>query len=100
MAVGRALGTVVVTVHGNLGPEGSPLLATLLTDLIDGQGNRAVAVDLAQAVVGQEALPVFIGAARQADRRGTRLILKALPGEAHAALRSRGLLELVEVQPR
>lgn len=47
MAVGRHMRTVIVTLHGNLDLSASVLLAGVPRDLIDGQGNMAVVVDLA-----------------------------------------------------
>lgn len=99
LVVGRALGTVVVTIDGQLNLESSQLLESLLTDLIEGQGNLAVAVDLARATIEPEALSLFVEAARRAGLHGTKLVLKALPDDAHDALRSVGLSELVEVLP-
>jgi hypothetical protein len=49
VVVGRYQGTVMVTVHGELDPPKVAHLRLLLTDLIEGQGNVAVIVDLQQA---------------------------------------------------
>src|SRR5687768_9691404 len=46
LAISRALGTVVVTVHGRLDGTASRQLDGVLTDLIDGQGNLDVVADL------------------------------------------------------
>lgn len=99
IAVGRTLGTVVVTVEGELTGDGCRLLERLLVDLIEGQGNLAVAIDLARATVEPEALVLFIAAARRASRRGSKVILKALPSDASEAVRSGGLSRLVEAFP-
>jgi len=100
LVVGRGLGTVVVTVKGELDLAGCELLQGVLTDLIEGQGNLTVAVDLGRAMVEPEAVMVFIDAARQAHRRGTKFILKEPPTDTHQALQSGGFDELVEVLPR
>jgi len=100
LVVGRDLGTVVVTVDGELSLASCQLLETVLTDLIEGQGNVAVAVDLATAIVEPNALMVFVDAARQARRRGTRFLLKEPSPDTHQALESAGYGELVEVLPR
>lgn len=100
LAVGRAPGTVVVTVDGALDLEGSELLARVLTDLIEGQGNLAVAVDLGKAVVDPTAVRVFAEAATRASKRGTRFILEKPPVETHEALQAGGYGDLVEVLPR
>lgn len=99
IAVGRTLGTVVVTVEGELTGDGCRLLERLLVDLIEGQGNLAVAIDLARATVEPEALVLFISAARRASRRGSKVILKALPSDASEAMRSGGLSQLVDAFP-
>lgn len=99
LVVGRALGTVVVTVDGELNLESCQLLESLLSDLIEGQGNLAVAVDLTRATIEPEAVSLFVEAARRAGRHGTKLVLKALPADAHDALRSGGLSDLVEILP-
>ena len=76
LTIGRALGTVVVTVRGLLDRTSGPVLDRLLVDLIDGQGNRTVAVDLRTATVeGVEGIRPLLAAARRTSRRGTRLIL-------------------------
>jgi anti-anti-sigma regulatory factor len=100
LVVGRGLGTVVVTVDGDLNLAGSELLEGLLTDLIEGQGNSTVAVDLGRATVEPEAVTVLVDAARQARRRGTKFILKEPPAETHEALQSGEFADLVEVLPR
>ena len=76
------------------------MLEGLLTDLIDGQGNLAVAVDLGRATVEPAAQPVLIDAARRARRHCARFILKEPSDATREALRSVGLGYAVEVQPR
>ena len=49
IVIGRFRGTVVVTVHGDLGPTRAAHLGLMLTDLIDGQGNLSLVVDLHDA---------------------------------------------------
>jgi anti-anti-sigma factor len=98
--VGRGHGSVVVTVEGELDVAGCRQLEGVLTDLIEGQGNLTVAVDLGKAIVEPVALVVFIGAARQARRRGTKLILREPPAETRDALESEGYGEQIEMFPR
>lgn len=54
VVVGRYQGTVMVTVHGELDPAKVAHLRLLLTDLIDGQGNVAVIVDLQDATAADD----------------------------------------------
>ena len=49
VVVGRYQGTVMVTVHGALEPPKVAHLRLLLSDLIEGQGNVSVVVDLQDA---------------------------------------------------
>lgn len=100
LAVGRGHGSVVVTVDGELAVSGCELLQGVLTDLIAGQGNLTVVVDLGKAVVERDALMVFVDAARQARRHGTKFLLKGAPPETDEAMRSGGFDDMVEVLPR
>jgi anti-anti-sigma regulatory factor len=100
LVVGRDLGTVVVTVGGELASSGCELLQGVLTDLIEGQGNLTVAVDVGKATVEPDALVVFIDAARRARRHGARFVVKEPPTDTLEALQSRGFDDLVEVLPR
>ena len=100
LSVNRGPGTVVVTVDGGLDFAGCELLQNLLTDLIENQGNAMVAVDLGKAIVEPEALIVFIDAARQARRQGTKFVLYEPPTDTHEALQSGDFGGVVEVLPR
>ncbi len=89
VAVSRDRGTVVVTVHGYLDLAGAQHLDAVLADLIDGQGNLAVVIDLHDA--GDAGMSVFVvsvfaGAAKCASRRGATLSLRGPPPQVHQAL--------------
>lgn len=76
MVIGRALGTVVVTLHGDVVSAVVPRLRAVLTDLIDGQGNLSVALDLRDVQrVDPIAMAVFAGASGSCRRRGGSLTL-------------------------
>ncbi len=78
--VSRESGAVLVTVEGNLDVPTSIRLGAALGDLIDGQGNLAVAVDLHRVdQVDQRALGVFAAAARLASVRGGSLTVTGMP---------------------
>jgi anti-anti-sigma regulatory factor len=79
MIVSRAMGSVVVGVDGVLDAAGADLLELVLTDLIDGQGNASVAVDLAGACVEPEAVSVLLDVAHQAEVHGARFVLRDAP---------------------
>ena len=100
LAVGRGLGTVVVTVDGEVDLAGCELLEAVLMDLIEGQGDLAVVVDLGEAAVEPEALMVFVAVAKHARRQGTKFLLKEPPTDTREALQTGGFGELMEVVPR
>lgn len=70
-AVTRVLGVVVVTVHGSLDASSCSALEAVLADLIEGQGNLRVVVDVGDmAVVDPSCLGVLVAAADSAAGRG------------------------------
>jgi anti-anti-sigma regulatory factor len=73
LSVRRVDPGVVVTATGRLDESARERLARVLEDLIDGQGNRAVSVELPDATaIELETLDVLVQAAeRAAARRGT-----------------------------
>lgn len=92
IVIGRYRGTVVVTVHGELGPTRAAHLGNMLTDLIDGQGNLSVIVDLHDATATDAAsVSVFADAAERAGRHGGVITLSEPPDILEQALRQRGL---------
>lgn len=100
-SVGRALGVVVVTVHGTLDTSGCAQLEQVLEDLIDNQGNLRVVVDLRDLTrVDPAGLAVFKGAATSASTRGGELILADPRDAVHRALDATGLAPAVSVTGR
>lgn len=92
IVIGRYQGTVVVTVHGELDLAKAAHLGATLTDLIDGQGNLSVVVDLHGATAKDaDCLWVFTQAAERARLRGGTITLSDPPGSIDAALQLRGL---------
>jgi anti-anti-sigma factor len=92
ISIGRSLGTVVVTLVGSVDTPAAPRLAATLSDLIDGQGNLAIAVDLsAVRRVGASGLQVLSDAAFDLERRGGRLSLCEARQGVLDALRLAGL---------
>jgi anti-anti-sigma factor len=70
-AVSRALGTVVVTAHGDLAGPGGHGLAAVLGDLVDGQGNLSLVVDLGDVGrIDDDAAGILAAAAGRVHRRG------------------------------
>lgn len=92
IVVSRFHGTVVVTIHGDLDGLRAGDLGYMLADLVDGQGNRSIIVDLHDATaLDPRWLSVFTDAAARAARRGATLTLKGAPTKLDAALRRQGL---------
>ena len=91
IAVARSSGTVVVTVRGELDAEKAKHLGIILADLIDGQGNLSILVDLHQAsATDPDCLWILTEAAERAHRRGGTMRLDAA-AEVTSALQLRGL---------
>lgn len=80
ITVARELGTVVVTVHGDFDLACSSRVGAVLGDLIDGQGNLNVSVDLSRVTsVDPAALGVFAAGAKLGRHRGATLAVGGLP---------------------
>lgn len=94
IVIGRYQRTVVVTVHGELDHPGAAHLGHVLADLIDGQGNLSLLVDLHDATATAadvKWLSVFAEAAERARRRGATITLSKPPALVDHALRDGGL---------
>lgn len=91
IAIARSAGTVVVTLRGELDAEMSKHLGGILADLIDGQGNMSIVVDLREASAGDpDCLWMLTEAAERAHRRGGTMRLDGAT-EVTSALQLRGL---------
>jgi anti-anti-sigma regulatory factor len=91
IAVSRYQGTVVVSIHGDLDGPRCGDLGYMLADLIDGQGNRSIIIDLRDATATDpQRLTVFTDAAARARRRGAVLRLDGAPAFLEA-LRQHGV---------
>ena len=94
IVVGRFRGTVIVTVHGPLDEPRAGDLGYVLADLIDGQGNRSLVVDLHDtSAPDHQWLSVLTDAVARARRRGATLRLNQASAGLDAALRRAGLAE-------
>lgn len=88
--VSRDLGAVIVTVLGALYDHGAAWLGAELSDLIDGQGNLTVVVDLRHTTrVDPAGLGVFAAASDLAERHGGQLTLSGASDDVYHALASR-----------
>jgi anti-anti-sigma factor len=74
--VSRRAGTVVVTIHGEMGVDDCSAMEGVLRDLIDAQGNLDVVLDLGDVVhLQHDAMTLIVQAAHQAHSHGGRLRL-------------------------
>lgn len=99
VGIGRSEGTVVLTLAGVLDASGIDWLEHLLGDLVEGQGNQFVAVDLG-SVEGVDAsvLALLVAFSGRAARRGGRLILRE-PSAAVLEVLQAGLDGALEMVP-
>jgi anti-anti-sigma factor len=100
VAISRALGMVVVTVHGGLDADGSERLRHLLWELIDQQGNQPVVLDLRDMAVADGAdVAVFVEASHCARQHGGRLVVSGSSSLTAQALARAGLTEALDIEP-
>jgi len=96
--IGRFLNTVVVSAHGALNLSASEDLAGVLRDLIDGQGNLAVVVNLADVCgIDQSGADVLAAAANRIATRGGQLQLAGPTGTVVDSLVLAGLAGLITI---
>jgi stage II sporulation protein AA (anti-sigma F factor antagonist) len=82
LAFGRAFGAVVVDIHGALDADSAGVLRDRLTDVIDGQGNRHLVMDLAGTTrIDATGLAVLLDAHTRIQKNAGTLVLSgASPG--------------------
>lgn len=101
LAIARAMGTVVVTAHGHLDADRGVLLEGVLVDLIEGQGNLEVVLDLRDvAAVDPSSVQVLVAAAAAAADRGGELTFAHASESVIATLAAAGLACVVEASGR
>ena len=92
IAVGRALGTVVITLRGRLEGSDADFLAWMLDDLIDAQGNLSIAVDLRSlSHLDRAGADVLVGAIDAARRHGGVFGMSGLSPEVRDTIVEVGL---------
>lgn len=98
--IGRFRGTVVVTLHGDLDLAASVRLAGVFRDLIEGQDNVVVVVDLWDvARIRGPGVDVLASAGRRMEERGGDLRLARATGPAADALAAAGLARFLSARP-
>ncbi|HVT77274.1 MAG TPA: STAS domain-containing protein [Acidimicrobiales bacterium] len=87
LSISRALGRVVVTVHGSIEAEEASFLRQVLNDLIDGQGNLDIVVDCRHlTAIGHLGVAVLAEAGRRTAARRGRFALSGARDEVRIAL--------------
>lgn len=95
-AVGRALGTVVVTLRGKLDRAGAAALEHALRDLIHDQGNLSVMIDLGNLDSMEPTFAAVLASAREwACQLGGRFELHGPSEVALATIHQAGLVDVV-----
>ena len=96
----RALGRVVVHVQGAVDAHSAAPLKDRLADIIDGQGNRRVVLDLRRTTsVDAAGLWVLADALQRMDSYGGELLLSGPTALVEKQLRSFGLDEMFGITP-
>lgn len=96
----RALGKVIVHVHGPLDADTAPDLENRLVDIIDDQGNRQVVLDLRRMTsVDADGLFILADALKRMDDYGGELLLSGPAKAVEAQLRAVGLEETFGITP-
>ncbi len=92
LVFGRSLGRVIVEVNGPLDADTAGQLRHRLTDLIDGQGNRHVVLDLrGTTVVDATGLSVLIHAHKRVQMNAGQLVMSGASPEVLRVLEVAGL---------
>ena len=100
LVFGRALGKVIVSIHGPVDAHTAPELRHRLADLIDGQGNRHLVLDLrGMTRVDPAGLSVFVDAHKRMHRIAGDLVFSGPPPAIVSAFRSSGLDKIFSVTP-
>jgi anti-anti-sigma factor len=92
ISVSRALSRIIVTLRGALDVSAAPGLRPLLWDLIDGQGNLDVVIDLRDIVVIDPAgIGLLVGTSERMHQHGGRIEFRGAHSGASTSLVKLGL---------
>ena len=96
----RALGKVVVSVQGPVDARTAPELRDRLRDLIEGQGNRHVVLELTDmTLVDAAGLSVFVDAHKRMQRIAGEIVFSGPSPDVVRALRSANLDKIFTISP-
>ena len=94
----RASESVVVTLRGELDAYSAPQLRDRLTDLVDGQGNLSVTLDLAEvSFLDSTAMGALVALLKQISGRGGQLVLGAPKPQVFKVLEVAGLTKVFTI---
>lgn len=96
----RAFGNVIVHIHGALDAHSAPELKDRLVDVIDGQGNRQVVLDLREMTsIDCAGFAVLIDALKRMQRIGGDLVLSGPTKEVARAFDAADLDKVFVITP-
>ncbi|HVF14486.1 MAG TPA: STAS domain-containing protein [Acidimicrobiales bacterium] len=96
----RALGKVIVDVHGVVDGYSAPDLKARLVDIIDGQGNRQLVLDLrGMSLIDEAGFAVLVDAQRRMRKIGGELVLSGATADVAQAFRLAGLDRVFVMTP-
>lgn len=91
---------MIIHIHGALDADNSHELKDRLVDVIDGQGNRRLVVDLrATTFIDSTGFSVLVGALKRMQKNGGELVLSAPTSDVSAAFGSSGLDKVFDIIP-
>ena len=100
LAFSRALGKVVVHIDGPLDGRTAHELKHRLVDVIDGQGNRQLVLDLTgTTLLDAFGVSVLVDALKRMQRKGGELILSGPTGRVARALEAAHLDKIFRITP-
>ncbi|MDQ6725296.1 MAG: STAS domain-containing protein [Actinomycetota bacterium] len=100
LAFSRARGKVVVDIHGPLDAGNARELKDRLVDVIDGQGNRQLVLDLARTTrIDSAGLSVLVDALKRMQKTGGRIVLSGPTCQVARALAVAGLDKVFTITP-
>jgi len=100
LAFSRAYGKVVVDIDGALDARNAGELRDRLVDVIDGQGNRQLVLDLARTTrIDSAGLSVLVDALKRIQKTGGELVLSGPTSHVARALATAGLDKVMVITP-
>ncbi len=96
----RALGSVIVHIHGALDATTAPELKDRLVDVIDGQGNRQLVLDLRRTTrIDSNGFSVLVDALHRQRKRGGDLVVSGPTSDVAEAFVAAGLDKVFVITP-